>query len=93
MKVAALFLVAALSIGSSACTSAQKVRVSSTDPSLIAVQPEKPVGYPSTRIDKDDMGNCTKVIDDYLPGLTVQGHKTWRKVTEKVSLGQNCQSG
>ena len=89
MKGSIIAVAAVAVIAISGCAAKPKGSVVSTGPGIL-VQDQKPAGYPSSRVEKDDLGNCTRYADDYVPGLTIQGHKTWNKVSHIESLGQNC---
>ena len=86
-KLGAVFAVLACAVAG--CASQPKGHVVSTGPGIV-VQETKPAGYPTTRIEKDDLGNCTRIEEDFTPGLAVQGNKTWNKVSKITSLGINC---
>lgn len=89
MKGAAFAVAIVFVAMASGCAEKPKGSVRSNGPGIL-VQDEKPAGFPSTRVEKDDLGNCTRYVDDYEPGLTVQGHKTWNKTSQVTSLGQQC---
>lgn len=86
----AIMAIAAVSAG---CTSTRQNVVRSTAPSMIAAQDTKLAGFPRIEIKRDDLGNCTRVSEDFVTGPETQGKKTWRRVSHLESLGQHCPQG